>query len=192
MKKLAAIHSQAPALIASPENVAASQTPRLRSRRENVIDRVAAKACESTGTKSTEFADHILVQVAYGLVWPRPKDNHLDTLMKAQAAISEMAPQNATEAMLAAQMIACHDAAMNFLCRATAQDQCSDVIERNVLRATRLMRLFGDQLEAMQRFRGKAGQQRVTVEHVHVNAGGQAVVGSVATAQTGRGPGDND
>jgi hypothetical protein len=33
-------------------------------------------------------------------------------------------------------------------------------------------------LEALNRHRGK-GQQKVTVEHVHVNAGGQAVVGTV-------------
>jgi hypothetical protein len=36
------------------------------------------------------------------------------------------------------------------------------------------------QLEALQRYRGK-GQQKVTVEHVHVNAGGRAIVGTVHT-----------
>ena len=43
-------------------------------------------------------------------------------------------------------------------------------------------------LEALNRRRGK-GQQKVTVEHVTVNAGGQAVVGSVTTQ--GRGAGRN-
>ena len=98
-----------------------------------------------------------------------------------------MSPQNATEAMLGAQMIACHDAALSFLARATAQDQCVELADRNVLRATRLMSLFGEQLEAMQRLRGKTGQQRVTVEHVHVHEGGQAIVGTI----TGRGVGDD-
>ena len=37
------------------------------------------------------------------------------------------------------------------------------------------------QLEALQRYRGK-GQQKVTVEHVNVNAGGQAIVGTVQSA----------
>jgi hypothetical protein len=32
---------------------------------------------------------------------------------------------------------------------------------------------------ALNRHRGKGGQQKVTVEHVHVHAGGQAVVGVV-------------
>jgi hypothetical protein len=40
-------------------------------------------------------------------------------------------------------------------------------------------------IEALNRHRGK-GQQKVTVEHVHVHAGGQAVVGMV-DARRGRG-----
>ncbi len=42
----------------------------------------------------------------------------------------------------------------------------------------KLLRTFAAQVEALQRHRGK-GQQKVTVEHVHVHAGGQAIVGSV-------------
>jgi hypothetical protein len=38
------------------------------------------------------------------------------------------------------------------------------------------------------RYRGK-GQQKVTVEHVHVHTGGQAIVGSVSQSGGGR---DND
>ena len=33
------------------------------------------------------------------------------------------------------------------------------------------------QVEALQRYRGK-GQQKLTVEHVHVHSGGQAIVGT--------------
>ena len=40
------------------------------------------------------------------------------------------------------------------------------------------LRTFTMQVEALQRYRGK-GQQKVTVEHVHVHAGGQAIVGAV-------------
>jgi hypothetical protein len=39
-------------------------------------------------------------------------------------------------------------------------------------------------LEALNRHRGK-GQQKVTVEHVHVHQGGQAIVGSVTAAGGG-------
>ena len=46
-----------------------------------------------------------------------------------------------------------------------------------------LLRTFTAQVEALQRYRGK-GQQKVTVEHVNVNAGGQAIVGTVHPGPT--------
>jgi len=52
-------------------------------------------------------------------------------------------------------------------------------MDANVLRATRLMRVFNEQVETMAKLKGKAGQQRVVVEHVTVAAGGQAIVGAV-------------
>ena len=54
--------------------------------------------------------------------------------------------------------------------------------------AVKLLRTFAAQTEALQRYRGK-GQQKVTVEHVHVHTGGQAIVGSVSQSGGGR---DND
>jgi len=42
----------------------------------------------------------------------------------------------------------------------------------------KLARTFTAQMEALTRYRGK-GQQKMTVEHVHVHQGGQAIVGNV-------------
>jgi hypothetical protein len=50
--------------------------------------------------------------------------------------------------------------------------------------ATKLSRTSATLLEALNRHRGK-GQQKVTVEHVHIHAGGQAVVGMVETTREG-------
>ena len=82
-------------------------------------------------------------------------------------------------------MIAANDAALMFLRRATLDNQTFDGVEPNVRRASRLMRIFNEQLEAMQKLKGKASQQK-TVEHVHVHEGGQAIVGAVN--QTGVAP----
>ena len=98
-----------------------------------------------------------------------------------------MKPQNLTEAMLAGQMIAVNDAVHLFLRRATLPNQGIESTELNVLRATRLMRVFNEQLEAMQKLKGKAGQQKVTVEHVHIHKGGQAIVGAVSAPKIGGG-----
>jgi hypothetical protein len=46
--------------------------------------------------------------------------------------------------------------------------------------ANKLSRTYAVLLDALNRYRGK-GQQKVTVEHVHVHAGGQAVVGTIQT-----------
>ena len=44
--------------------------------------------------------------------------------------------------------------------------------------AVKLLRTYTMQMEALQRYRGK-GEQKMTVEHVHVYQGGQAIVGAV-------------
>jgi len=41
--------------------------------------------------------------------------------------------------------------------------------------------VVGEQLEALQKLKGKATQQNVTVEHVHIHEGGKAIVGAVST-----------
>lgn len=48
----------------------------------------------------------------------------------------------------------------------------------NLNQANELSRAWATLLDALNNHRGK-GQQKVTVEHVHVHAGGQAVVGTI-------------
>ena len=79
--------------------------------------------------------------------------------------------------MLATQMAATHVAAIRVLRQLKGSDAITQQDSNGNL-AVKLLRTFTMQLEALQRYRGK-GQQKVTVEQVHVNAGGQAIVGSV-------------
>lgn len=58
--------------------------------------------------------------------------------------------------------------------------------ERYSRLAMKLMRSFASQLETLER-RRRGGEQKVTVEHVHVHAGGQAIVGTVETGGKGGG-----
>jgi hypothetical protein len=48
------------------------------------------------------------------------------------------------------------------------------------------MRTFAQLVDTLDR-RRRGGEQKVTVEHVHVHAGGQAIVGSVSTDAPGVG-----
>ena len=54
----------------------------------------------------------------------------------------------------------------------------------NLSQANKLSRTYAVLLDTLNHYRGK-GQQKVTVEHVHVHSGGQAVVGMVETPGEG-------
>ncbi len=82
--------------------------------------------------------------------------------------------------MIAAQLLAAHNAAMECYRRAMLGEQTFEGRRENLNQANKLSRTYATLLEALNRHRGK-GQQKVTVEHVHVHAGGQAVVGMVET-----------
>ena len=87
-------------------------------------------------------------------------------------------PENEVEAMLAAQMVGIHTMTMSMMNRAMRSDQTVEGVTNNVNRVTKLSRTFISLLEALNKHRGK-GKQKITVEHVTVNEGGQAVVGNV-------------
>jgi hypothetical protein len=150
--------------------------------REQLIDGLSMAICKATGTQFSEVADRFVHQAACALAFPKPEDAAA-SLKTAILLIQELEPKNFTEAALAIQMVATGEAALMFMHRATIPEQSTETIDRNVARATRLMRLHLEQIEAMQKLKGKAGQQKVTVEHVHVHEGGQAIVGTVSTSK---------
>jgi hypothetical protein len=96
------------------------------------------------------------------------------------AGLAGIGPRDELEGMIAGQLIAAHNAAMECYRRAMLAEQTLEGRRENLLQASKLSRTYAMLLEALNRHRGK-GQQKVTVEHVHVHAGGQAVVGMVAT-----------
>jgi hypothetical protein len=61
-------------------------------------------------------------------------------------------------------------------------DQTFEGRRENLNRANKLSRTWATLVEALNRYRGK-GQQKVTVEHVHVHAGGQAMVGNIESSR---------
>jgi hypothetical protein len=89
--------------------------------------------------------------------------------------------------MMAAQLVAAHNAAMECRRRAMIDEQSPEARRKNLAHAGKLSRTFATLLEALNRHRDK-GQQKPTVEHVHVHSGGQAVVGLVEPARGGIAP----
>lgn len=88
-------------------------------------------------------------------------------------------PKDSVEGMLAIQMIGVHNLAMEMMRRAMMEGQYREGIDANVNRAVKLLKTFTEHVQTLNKLR-TGGQQKVTVEHVHVNPGGQAIVGAVS------------
>ena len=99
-------------------------------------------------------------------------------LSATAAALVGIAPTDVLEGMIAAQLLAAHNAAMECYRRAVIGDQTVEGRREHLNQANKLSRTWAMLLDALNKHRGK-GQQKVTVEHVHVHAGGQAVVGTI-------------
>ena len=98
--------------------------------------------------------------------------------------MSDIGARDVIEAMLAAQMVATHEAAMECFRRAALTEQTFAGRELGLKYGDKLVRSFAALTDALNRHRGK-GQQVVRVEHVTVQAGGQAIVGAVTQGGEG-------
>jgi hypothetical protein len=93
-------------------------------------------------------------------------------------------PRNDLETMMVTQMFQTHTLVVSMLRRTLETDRVDFTNAYGNL-AVKLLRAFNAQMETLARLRGQTGQQTVRVEHVTVEAGGQAVVGAVTTGGTG-------
>src|SRR6266550_4363987 len=110
---------------------------------------------------------------------PKPDAERTHKLQSAGLTfLAGIKPNDELEGMLAAQLRASHNAAMKYYRRAMISEQTFEGRKENLNQANKLSRTHATLLEALNRHRGK-GQQKVTVEHVHVHNGGQAIVGNV-------------
>ncbi len=107
-------------------------------------------------------------------------DSHRDLNDRfMQAALRSIGPRDALEALLAVQMVRTHNLALTYLERAGGKGQTVLGVQMFSNFADRLLRTFTAQMETLKTYRTK-GEQKVEVKHVHVNRGGQAIVGAVS------------
>jgi hypothetical protein len=133
------------------------------------------------GTTSYDFSCALLDQLAHASSKGAKVDE--DGINFMLAVIAGVEPRDEIEAMLAAQMAAVHTATMTFARRLAHVDNIPQ--QNSAERAfNKLARTFAAQMEALKRYR-TGGEQKVTVQHVTVNEGGQAVVGNVSQTPGG-------
>lgn len=137
-------------------------------------------------TASVNGALQTVNNAAAGQYW----DNHDTNRAVAFTQITDLEPQTPLEAMLISQMVAVNTSIGTMMNRAMLHNQTFEAKQVNINLATKLQRTFLQQIEALQKLKGK-GQQTVRVEHVTVNAGGQAIVGNVEHTTGGRGKDGN-
>ena len=132
------------------------------------------------GGSMSDGWNHEIANQIINILWTKHLDDDEASKLRTAAveALIGIKPRDEVEGMIAAQLIACHNASMECYRRAMLPDISFDTRHGNLNSANKLSRTYSTLLEALNRHRGK-GQQKVTVEHVHVHAGGQAIVGNV-------------
>jgi hypothetical protein len=142
----------------------------------NVVTIDPAQLHQKFGSKNFDFIEGIMNQ----LVNVGSRGSKLDEkgISFMTAMVVGIEPKDQVETMLAAQMAAVHNATMTFARRLAHVDTIQQ--QDSAARAfNQLTRTFAAQVEALKRYR-TGGQQHVTVKHVTVNDGGQAIVGNVS------------
>jgi len=135
------------------------------------------------GTTDLDFFDGLMLQLVNASKGEGPPEKAVNFML---AVIKGIEPRDQIEAMLAAQMAAVHMASMTFARRLAHVENIpqQDSAERAF---NKLTRTFAAQISALKEYRSK-GEQKMTVQHVHVAEGGQAIVGNVNAPAEGGGP----
>jgi len=94
----------------------------------------------------------------------------------AVAALYEISPRDTIEGMLAVQMVTGHNLGMDFLRRVALPLRSSEEMELDLNLATKLLRTYVAQVEALDRHRGRV-ESKVNVEQLHIHDGAQGIVG---------------
>src|SRR3954470_10801837 len=118
------------------------------------------------GGSQSDHWNNILANQALQSLWLKNSSQEdRDKQSKAiLAALAGIGPKGELEGMMAAQLIAAHNAAMECYRRAMIGEQTFEGRRENLAQANKLSRTYAALLEALNRHRG-IGQQKVTVEH---------------------------
>ena len=174
-------HVETAGLSGMPEKIEVEVEPRRTATHEIAPDDIARTALKVEEGKIVQAKLNELIN----LLWRGEGETEEEGRLRAVRALehfNSLEPADGAEGLLALQMVGTHFAALECLRRAALPSQTLVGLEHSLKHAQKLMALYAKQLETLNRHRGK-GQQKVTVEHIRVESGGQAIVGSVETGR---------
>lgn len=134
-----------------------------------------AELASAFGTSNLYLCHKLLLQVAQASP-QEPGDRRGMSILAALAGISARDP---LEGMFVAQIVSVHNQAMEYLRRATLAGLPHELVGLYVNLATKLLRTYGAQMEALDHRRGK-GAPKMNAEQVHIDPGAQDIVGPVS------------
>jgi hypothetical protein len=132
---------------------------------------------QAIGTSDEDFLSGVIEQLsACGLLTDTNEERRLNFVL---AVVKGIEPQDEIEAMLALQMAAVHLSSMRFAGQLVYIEHTPqpDSVQRAL---NQLARTYTMQMDALKRYR--SGGAHVTVRHVSVSEGGQAIVGTITHA----------
>jgi hypothetical protein len=140
----------------------------------------AVRLMAALGTSDGDFFTGIVEQLGDAASYGGKVDERALNFMLS--VVKGIRPRDQVETMLAAQMAAVHVATMT---SALQLAQATKVVQRDYAERaiSKLARTFAAQTETLKRYRS-GGEPNVTVQHVSVSDGGQAIVGNVTTRAT--------
>lgn len=130
-----------------------------------------ANYCAISGSGSFEVGHMLLEQTMKGFF---SDEDYAQVANAINSALLAMAPADIIEGQLCARLLVLNNQIAEYMGRAASPTQTPEGRDLNINRATKLMRVYNESLEALNRHR--RGSQTLTVQNVNVNSGGQAIV----------------
>lgn len=144
-----------------------------------------------SGSVSEEFTNSLSTQAL--MATPRVSQADSKAIEKiktsTKAVLSGINPQDEIEGMLAAQMLAMHNAAMECFSYAALLGSSEPARKGEYLnQSNKLCRSYIGAMESLKRYRSKDAEQKLVVGRVDVHDGGQAIVGNVTSNSSKNNP----
>ena len=152
-------------------------------------DTVPDDQVRAFATHSRHVQNHLGGQLAttfYGVIGPdgrRSGDHsggHIDTDYAGRRILQHIAPRDLLETMLASQLIATHNMAMDCTTSAMIQGQVFQAKMEYMNQANKLSRTYAALLQALDNHRGASRGKKTSIGTVNVSDNAQAVVGDVS------------
>lgn len=143
----------------------------------------------TTSPESPSFTNLLTDQLMQTVYNFGIKANERDQKLAIESMMADIKPRDVVEHMIAAQLVAIHNAIMKCSAEIMAKSEYK-FTNRNNLHKTESLNLFmrsisrligasNSLIEALNRYRGKYTEQKITVQYVNVSEGGQAIIGNV-------------